>query len=42
MSDKIKRKPPRFGGPMIADIAIPWVICNDPGPKSSVKKKTTT
>lgn len=26
------RKPPRFGGSMIADIAIPWVICNDPGP----------
>lgn len=26
------RKPPRFGGSMIADIAIPWIICNDPGP----------
>lgn len=26
------RKPPRFGGSMIADIAIPWVVCNDPGP----------
>lgn len=26
------RKPPRFGGSMIADLAIPWIICNDPGP----------
>ena len=26
------RKPPRFGGSMIADIAIPWVCCNAPGP----------
>lgn len=26
------RKPPRFGGSMIADVAIPWIICNDPGP----------
>ncbi len=26
------RKPPRFGGSMIADIAIPWIVCNDPGP----------
>ena len=26
------RKPPRFGGSMVADIAIPWIICNDPGP----------
>ena len=26
------RKPPRFGGSMINDIAIPWIICNDPGP----------
>ena len=26
------RKPPRFGGSMIADIAIPWICCNDPGP----------
>jgi hypothetical protein len=26
------RKPPRFGGSMIADLSIPWIICNDPGP----------
>lgn len=26
------RKPPRFGGSLVADIAIPWIICNDPGP----------
>ena len=26
------RKPPRYGGSMIADIAIPWIVCNDPGP----------
>lgn len=26
------RKPPRFGGTMVIDIAIPWIICNDPGP----------
>jgi hypothetical protein len=26
------RKPPRFGGSMIVDIASAWVICNDPGP----------
>lgn len=26
------RKPPRFGGSMIADVAIPWIICNDPAP----------
>lgn len=26
------RKPPRYGGSMIADISIPWIICNDPGP----------
>ena len=26
------RKPPRFGGSLINDIAIPWIICNDPGP----------
>lgn len=26
------RKPPRFGGSLIADIAIPWIVCNDPGP----------
>ena len=26
------RKPPRFGGSMLADIAIPWIVCNDPGP----------
>lgn len=26
------RKPPRFGGSMVADIAIPWIVCNDPGP----------
>lgn len=26
------RKPPRFGGSLIADVAIPWIICNDPGP----------
>ncbi len=26
------RKPPRFGGSMIADVAIPWIVCNDPAP----------
>lgn len=26
------RKPPRFGGSLIADIAIPYLMCNDPGP----------
>lgn len=26
------RKPPRFGGSLVADIAIPWIVCNDPGP----------
>jgi hypothetical protein len=26
------RKPPRFGGSLIADIAIPWICVNDPGP----------
>lgn len=26
------RKPPRFGGSMLADVAIPWIVCNDPGP----------
>lgn len=26
------RKPPRFGGSLIADIAIPWLMCNEPGP----------
>jgi len=26
------RKPPRFGGSLIADISIPWVCCNAPGP----------
>ncbi len=26
------RKPPRFGGSMIADLAIPWIICNDAAP----------
>ena len=26
------RKPPRFGGSLIADIAIPWIVCNEPGP----------
>jgi hypothetical protein len=26
------RKPPRFGGSLINDIAIPWIVCNDPGP----------
>jgi hypothetical protein len=26
------RKPTRFGGSLIADIAIPWIVCNDPGP----------
>ena len=29
------RKPPRFGGSMVSDIAIPWIICNDPGPVMS-------
>ena len=47
------RKPPRFGGSMIADIAIPWICCNDPGPiawnwqtdadaKAHVKEKTAS
>lgn len=26
------RKPPRFGGSLINDIAIPWIVCTDPGP----------
>ncbi len=26
------RKPPRFGGSLINDIAIPWICVNDPGP----------
>jgi hypothetical protein len=26
------RKPPRFGGTLVADIAIPWAACNAPGP----------
>jgi hypothetical protein len=26
------RAPPRFGKSLVADIAIPWVLCNDPGP----------
>lgn len=26
------RKPPRFGGSLINDISIPWIICTDPGP----------
>lgn len=26
------RGPPRFGKSLINDVAIPWVVCNDPGP----------
>jgi hypothetical protein len=26
------RKPPRYGGSLVADVAIPWIVCNDPGP----------
>ncbi len=26
------RKPPRYGGSLVADVAIPWIAANDPGP----------
>lgn len=26
------RKPPRFGGSLINDLTIPWIVVNDPGP----------